>query len=143
MFTIHPALTGTISLLLLAIILTDHIGNASKVAKHHRKLLIIGANGRVGSTIARHFVEESSHTTSSDSIPGFSEIRLFVRNKNTFKSPATNILSRKNRINVEICEGDILDLASLMEATKGIDTVIDVHGTKRYAKLSDLWTDHR
>jgi uncharacterized protein len=77
------------------------------------KALIIGANGRLGNALISHLDSEGW------------EISVLVRS--TFK------VKQKDKLKA-IFKGDVLDLPSLKEATKGIDVVFNAIGAKQFWK---------
>ncbi len=88
------------------------------------KVLVIGANGRLGSTIVSKLLQNQI-------VPN-----CLVRNMST--------ASLNYNINgAHLFEGNTNDLKSLMAAMRDCKTVIDCHGVSppRFTKFSDLFID--
>ena len=87
-----------------------------------KPILVIGGTGRVGRAIVPKLIKE-----------GYT-VRVLVRDIE--KAKAFDELSGANLV-----VGDVLDMKSLVSATEGCSTVVDVHGMKpiRFAKITDFF----
>ena len=85
-------------------------------------VLVIGGTGRVGRTVVRKLVNQ-----------GF-DVRVLCRN-----IAAAQSLTELSK--AKLFEGDVCDLDSIVRASVGCSTVVDVHGMKppRFAKITDLF----
>ena len=91
-----------------------------------KSILVIGGTGRVGRAIVPKLVDE-----------GFS-VRVLCRD--IVKAKTFEELT-----GAELVVGDVGDMESLVSATAGCATILDVHGVRplRFAKITDLFTHPR
>lgn len=111
--------------IVLAIDLCGGLSNvAAKVSS--KSVLVIGGTGRVGRAIVPKLVVE-----------GFS-VRVLCRDIEKAKTFA-------ELDGAELVLGDVGNMESLVTATAGCSTVVDVHGVKpvRFSKITDLFTHPR
>jgi nucleoside-diphosphate-sugar epimerase len=87
-----------------------------------KKVLVIGGTGRVGSAVVNRLAAL-----------GIETVVMSRRAQTSQKMPKVD--------GVTYLTGDISDMGDLMEATKGCDAVIDVHGCTppRFSKITDLF----
>lgn len=92
------------------------------VKKLSDTILVIGGTGRVGRTVVRKLVNK-----------GF-DVRVLCRN-----IVAAQSLPELSK--AKLFEGDVCNLDSLIQASAGCSTVVDVHGMKpsRIGKITDLF----
>jgi uncharacterized protein YbjT (DUF2867 family) len=92
------------------------------VKKSSDTVLVIGGTGRVGRTVVRKLVNK-----------GF-DVRVLCRN-----IVAAQSLPELSK--AKLFEGDVCNLDSLIQASAGCTTVVDVHGMKpsRIGKITDLF----
>ena len=89
-----------------------------------KRVLIVGATGRVGQTVTKLLAAESKYN-----------LNILVRNlTEETKSKFSDCPS------LSFFEGDVSNRNVLLQATAGCDAVIDVHGMKppRFTKLIDF-----
>ncbi len=90
---------------------------------HPSAVLVIGATGRVGKEVVKKLASSSSPSC---------KVKCLVRDLTS--KDATNLASLPN---TELYQGCVEDINSLIEASKGCQVVVDVHGMKppRFTKL--------
>lgn len=125
MIIIHDTIWRFAILIVLAIEVCRGLSTlATKLPS--KSILVIGGTGRVGRAIVPKLVDE-----------GFS-VRVLCRDIEKAKT-------FQELTGAELVVGDVGDVESLVSATAGCATVLDVHGVKplRFAKITDLFTHPR
>ena len=90
------------------------------------KTLVVGATGTVGGMVVRQLAAEGTTVTAL---------------ARSIESTAAQDLATLP--NVEVRQGDVMDVDSLISAAAGCENVVAAYGMSppRFAKLSDLWRD--
>lgn len=99
-----------------------------------RKTLITGAPGWLGTRLAEVLSNSNHHL---NRYSGFSE-----RQVKCLVLPEINF-SELNKMNVEICPGNVLDTSSLQKAMEGVHTVFHLVGIIHPKRISDLYRINR